>query len=67
MLVFLVQRKDATSLSPNARADPAFTDALRKAVAAGVVVRCYRCAVDLRGCTLLGPIPFDLRGEAEEG
>jgi sugar fermentation stimulation protein A len=66
LVVFLVQRRDALSFAPNEEADPAFARALREAVRAGVAVRCYRCAVSPRGCTLLGPIPFESGGDDQE-
>jgi sugar fermentation stimulation protein A len=67
LVVFLVQRSDCRVLSPNARRDPAFAEALKGAVRSGVRVLCYRCAVEPRGCTLLGPIPLDLGGGGEVG
>ena len=43
--VFVVQRPDALWLSPNRASDPGFCQQLDAAVAAGVEVHAYRCAV----------------------
>ena len=58
--VFVVQRDDAEALAPNDPADPEFGVALRKAVAGGVEVYAYRCAVSMEGITLADPLPVRL-------
>ncbi len=59
-VAFVVQRGDAEALAPNDPADPEFGAALRKAVAGGVEVYAYRCAVSLEGITLADPLPVKL-------
>lgn len=44
-VVFVLQRDDANSFSPNDATDPEFGSALRHAVASGVEVYVYRCHV----------------------
>ena len=44
-MVFVVQRDDATCLSPNRDADPEFTSALEEAQRKGVGVYAYGCRV----------------------
>ena len=43
--VFVIQRPDVRSFSPNEVADPHFCETLRESVALGVEVYAYRCAV----------------------
>lgn len=45
-VVFIVQRSDAHSFSPNDRTDPEFAESLRKASRAGVDIFAYICDVD---------------------
>lgn len=60
--VFVVQRKDASALSPNPRTDPAFALALSQARRAGVRLLAYTCRVGPRGVRLLRRIPVRTRG-----
>lgn len=60
LLVFVVQRADARSLSPCREIDPAFADALARAARAGVGVLAYACRVSGRGCALDRRIPVVL-------
>lgn len=53
-LLFVAQHAAATGVLPDRTIDPAFADALRDAVAAGVEVYAYRCPVS-RGRIGLGP------------
>lgn len=46
-VVFIVQRPDATALSPNDAADPRFGHLLRQVVRRGVEAYAYRCQVSL--------------------
>jgi len=59
-VLFIVQRADAESFSPNAPADPPFASALEEAARAGVLVQAYRCGVTLQGMTLGRQIPVRL-------
>jgi sugar fermentation stimulation protein A len=44
-VVFIIQRSDATALSPHAQADPLFTQTLREAIDNGVEAHAYTCNV----------------------
>jgi sugar fermentation stimulation protein A len=55
-VVFVVQRDDATSFSPHDEADPAFGQALREAVQAGVEVYAYKCRVSEEEVKLDAPL-----------
>lgn len=46
-VVFVIQRPDAQTLSPNGKMDPAFTAALRQAKTAGVEIWAFICHVSL--------------------
>jgi len=59
-LVFVVQRSDATSLSPHAGHDPAFAAALLEAEQAGVMILAFTCEVRPKGITLDRRIPVVL-------
>ncbi|MBI2886006.1 MAG: DNA/RNA nuclease SfsA [Chloroflexi bacterium] len=59
-VLFIVQREDATSLSPYDDADPEFGQALREAARAGVAVHAYRCSVSPERIALDGPVPVEL-------
>ena len=52
VLLFLVARGDAEVVAPADDIDPGYGSALRPAVAAGVEVLPYRCAVDAAGLRL---------------
>ena len=56
--VFVVQRDDATGLSPHAANDPEFGEALREAVAAGVEAYAFTCAVTRESIALTGEVPL---------
>lgn len=60
LVVFVVQRGGASSLSPHAANDPAFADALREARRAGVGLLAFTCRVTRRGVRLDRPIPVVL-------
>lgn len=57
MLLFCVARAGAVAVRPADEIDPAYGAALRAAIAAGVEVVAYGCAVDEHGVTLAGPLP----------
>jgi len=59
-VLFIVQRGDADSFSPNRPADPPFASALEEAAARGVVVAAYRSQITLSGMRLGQPIPVYL-------
>lgn len=59
-VIFVVQRADATSFSPNIVADPDFGLTLRDAVGAGVEVYSFMCNVSLEGVTILQQMPVRL-------
>lgn len=60
LVVFVVQRADASRLSPHAALDPEFARALREAARAGVGLKAYACRVGARGIRLARRIPIEL-------
>jgi sugar fermentation stimulation protein A len=60
LVVFVVQRDDARSLSPHASNDPAFAAALSQAVRVGVRVLAFACRVAPDGIRLDRRIPVVL-------
>lgn len=60
LVVFVVQRDDARSLSPHAANDPVFAAALSRAVRAGVRVLAFVCRVGPDGIRLDRRIPVVL-------
>jgi sugar fermentation stimulation protein A len=67
VVVVIIQRSDGRVFAPNDRTDPAFGDALRTAVAAGVEVIAYNTDVDRVGVALRDPVPVDLDALSREG
>ena len=59
-VVFVVQREDADSVSPNNESDPDFGAALRWAVELGVEAYAFRCSVSTREIALSQQIPVAL-------
>lgn len=59
-VVFVIQRMDAESLSPNRKSDPEFCDALLKASSQGVEIYAYTCKVNLRTIEIDKKVPVDL-------
>ena len=59
-IIFVVQMKGVTALSPNDAMHPQFGDALRRAQKAGVNILAYDCLVDTHGFTIDAPIPVIL-------
>ena len=57
---FVIQRSDAQSFRPHAKADPEFADALENAAANGVEIYAYNCNVTREGMTIHRRIPVHL-------
>lgn len=60
VLLFVVQRGDATAVAPADDLDPAYGMALRDAASAGVEVLAVRCDVTTTGINATAPIPVVL-------
>lgn len=60
MIVFVVQRGDARSLSPHRERDPVFARTLGDAARAGVRLLAYRCRISPRRCAIGDRIPVVL-------
>jgi sugar fermentation stimulation protein A len=58
---FVVQRRDANSVTAARAIDPRFSDALAEAAAKGVQVLSYRCEVSLAEALIVEPIPVEIR------
>lgn len=56
-VLFCVQREDATSFSPAALIDPTYSQTLRQAWRAGVLVLAYQAAVRPEGVTIVRRLP----------
>jgi len=56
-VLFVVQRKDAFSVTAASSIDPKFAEALSEARAAGVHFLGYRCEVTLDNARITEPIP----------
>ena len=56
-VMFVVQRPDASAFEPNVKADPKFAEALDGAIAAGVEVFAYRCAVSRTSIEISDRLP----------
>ncbi|MBC7083151.1 MAG: DNA/RNA nuclease SfsA [Firmicutes bacterium] len=59
-VMFIIQREDADSLSPNDETDPGFGAALRDAARSGVEVRAYTCRVARERICLYREVPVAL-------
>jgi len=59
-VVFVIQREDATSFSPNDEIDADFGQSLRLAQRAGVSVHAYKCRVSPTEIELTGQVPVRL-------
>jgi len=65
-MLFVVQRGDCAAFALADDLDPAYARAFDAALAAGVEVLCYGCAIELEGIEVAGPIPMARRpAEAE--
>ena len=60
VMVYLVQRPDCARFSIAADIDPAYAEALGKALAGGVEALCYGCRVSVEGVDVADPVPMDL-------
>ncbi len=60
VMVYLVQRTDAERFTVAADIDPAYAEALEKAMAAGVEVLCYECKLSLEGIEVSRPLTIAL-------
>ncbi|MEZ4366566.1 MAG: DNA/RNA nuclease SfsA [Kofleriaceae bacterium] len=60
MLLFCVARTDARTVRPADEIDPAYGEALRRAVAGGVEVVARACTIDDAGLALGQALPVDL-------
>ncbi|KJS64317.1 MAG: sugar fermentation stimulation protein [Peptococcaceae bacterium BICA1-7] len=60
VVLFVIQRQDACSFSPNSAGDPHFGRQLSRAALAGVEVLARLCLVDLEKVALGGPVPVML-------
>jgi sugar fermentation stimulation protein A len=56
-VVFIIQRSDATALSPHAQADHLFAETLRQAIDSGVEAHAYTCTVTRQKITINQSIP----------
>jgi sugar fermentation stimulation protein A len=61
VVLFVIQRGDATALAPNWTTDPAFAAALTRARHAGVRIRAMTCRVTRAGVWLAGSVPVRFR------
>lgn len=59
-VVFVIQRQDAVSFSPNDAEDPAFGAVLRQAFAEGIKVLAYRCRIDTQINRITDAVPVVL-------
>ncbi|MFQ5765972.1 MAG: DNA/RNA nuclease SfsA [Rhodospirillales bacterium] len=62
VMFYLVQRQDSRRFAVAGDIDPAYAEALSKAMTAGVEVLCYGCRLSRHGITVAGPIPCAFRG-----
>ena len=60
-VVFVIQRADVRSFSPNIPADPRFGETLQNAARTGLEVYAYRCDVTRTGVSLSDPVPVRLK------
>ena len=61
VMVYLVQRQDADSFTIADDIDPDYQAALEKAIAAGVEILCYECALDPYGIEVARPLTVKLK------
>jgi sugar fermentation stimulation protein A len=60
-VLFIIQRSDAIAFEPNELTDPAFGEALRNAVAAGVSVAAVKLSVGREQMKMIGSVDIGLR------
>lgn len=64
-VVFIVQRPDVDSFSPNQEIDPDFASILSEVARTGVEVKAYRCRVGLDEISISDEIPVKLNNTSE--
>jgi len=65
-VVFIIQRSDAESFSPNLSIDPAFSKILAEIFYAGVEVLAFTCHVTLEGISIDKEIPVNINYKSEK-
>lgn len=58
VMLYLVQREDCTRFRSAHEIDPAYAEALKAAMAAGVELLCYACTVGPEGLSVSHPLPI---------
>ncbi len=56
-VIFIIQRDDVTSFSPNRITDRAFADALQEAKDAGVIILPLKCQITTKSIKIIGSVP----------
>lgn len=59
-VVFVIQRPDVESFSPNDKEDPKFGEILRVAFKEGIKILAYRCRIDTKQNAISDPVPVSL-------
>ena len=59
-VAFVIQRADATKLSPHRAADPLFCDTLKDVIERGVEAYAYRCIVSMKEIAIRDSVPITL-------
>ena len=62
VMLFVVQRNDCASLTLAHDIDPKYSEAMSRAVSAGVQVLCYSCHVGVTEISINRRLPFDWQG-----
>jgi sugar fermentation stimulation protein A len=57
-VIFIIQREDANSFSPNTATDPVFAAALKEAYNAGVQVLPLKCIVTAKSIKIVAEVPI---------
>ena len=60
VMVYLVQREDGETFTIASDIDPTYAEALKKALAVGVEVVCYRCRLTPEDIVVTSPVPVNL-------
>ncbi len=59
-VVFVIQRPDATSFSPNTETDPAFSETLKEFARKGHTIKAFRCEVNPDEIYIKDEVPVEL-------